>query len=220
MSPSTTVETGTVSDLTRVSRCCPGRRSFLCRPSCGCCRYWSLRWRRFASTSKKCLNGSCSFACCDESRTEATCLELASKRLVEVPAVKGVCCRPQGFDRRVRNPEVPAARHAGRPAAGSPSHPHQEVPSQRRHGHVVPHLHVGRRLFTVRRQNAPVCRLLASPPPRLLQQRGPSHLVRHRHPALRDPEGLGADEDSGSCLFLSFSSNKKMIREASRLILI
>lgn len=58
-------------------------------------------------------------------------------------------CRPQGFDRRVRNPEVPSARHARRPPARPSSHPHQEVPSERRHSHVVPHLHVGSHLLTV-----------------------------------------------------------------------
>ncbi len=63
------------------------------------------------------------------------------------------CCRPQGFDRRVRNPEVPSAWHARRPPARPSSHPHQEVPSKCRHGHVVPHLHVGSHLLTVNKLN-------------------------------------------------------------------
>ena len=50
---------------------------------------------------------------------------------------------PQGSDGRVGDPEVPPARHPGGPAARAPSHPDQEVPGQRRHSHVVPHLHVG-----------------------------------------------------------------------------
>ncbi|XP_041671067.1 protein HID1-like [Cheilinus undulatus] len=69
----------------------------------------------------------------------------------------------QGFDRRVRNLKVPPARHAGRPPACPSSHPHQEVPSQRRHRHVVQDIHVGRHLPT---------------------QCGSSNLVRHGHQAL------------------------------------
>lgn len=37
-------------------RCCRGRVNSLCRPSCGCCKCSSLRWRRSASTSKKLHN--------------------------------------------------------------------------------------------------------------------------------------------------------------------
>lgn len=64
---------------------------------------------------------------------------------------------PQGSDRRVRNPEIPPARHARRPPAGSTSHPHQEIPSKRWHSHVVPHIHVGGHLPTVRKLNLCVC---------------------------------------------------------------
>lgn len=34
-------------------RCCHGNLDFLCKPSCGFCKSWSLRWRRSASTSRR-----------------------------------------------------------------------------------------------------------------------------------------------------------------------
>ncbi|XP_061561534.1 uncharacterized protein LOC133417641 isoform X7 [Phycodurus eques] len=34
----------------RRTGCCRGSPNFLCRPSCDFCRFWSLRWRRSAST--------------------------------------------------------------------------------------------------------------------------------------------------------------------------
>lgn len=52
----------------------------------------------------------------------------------------------QGPDGRVGDPAVPAARHPGGAAARAPPHPHPQVPGQLGHGHVVPHLHVGRHL--------------------------------------------------------------------------
>lgn len=102
------------------------------------------------------------------------------------------CCF-QGFDRRVWNPEVPAARYAGGPAACPSPHPHQEVPGQRRHRHVVPHLHVGHHLPSV--SNTDIRSLLTDQSLGLsffllLQERGSSDLVRHGHPALWDPEDL------------------------------
>lgn len=148
---------------------------------------------------------------------------------------------PQGFDRWVWNLEVPPARHAGRPPASPPSHPHQEVPGQRRDGHVVPHVHVGHHLPAVTelayimlwifwqgndmvrlstaevtvvifvthlsRQHACKNILYISNRPGeywatdghvsfylfiflYLQQRGSTNLVRHRHPALWNPEDL------------------------------
>ena len=140
--------------LVVVLRCCRGRRNFLCRPSCGCCRCWFLRWRRSASTSEKLynfknqiLNTNCSgnitrIMCvynCDETSDHLICsFDLSRPSVVS-----------QGFDRRVRNPEVPPARDARGPPADPSSHPHQEVPGQRRHGHVVPHVHVGSHLLTV-----------------------------------------------------------------------
>lgn len=145
---------------------------------------------------------------------------------------------PQGFDRWVWNLEVPPARHAGRPPARPPSHPHQEVPGQRRHSHVVPHVHVGHHLPTVTelacimlcifwqgndmvrlstakvtvvifvthlsRQHTSKNILYISNRPGeywasdghvyffflYLQQRWSTNLVRHRHPALWNPEDL------------------------------
>lgn len=55
----------------------------------------------------------------------------------------------QGFDRWIRDLEVSPARHISGPAASSSPHPHPKVSGQRRHGHVVSHLHVGCRVFAV-----------------------------------------------------------------------
>jgi len=60
---------------------------------------------------------------------------------------------PQGFDRRVGNPQVPAAWHSGWPASRSTSNPHPQVPGQQRNNHVVSHLHVGSYLSAVSLSN-------------------------------------------------------------------
>lgn len=53
------------------------------------------------------------------------------------------CLVSQGTDRWEWDPEVPAARDPGWPAASSSPHPHSKVPGQCWHHHLVPHLHVG-----------------------------------------------------------------------------
>lgn len=54
----------------------------------------------------------------------------------------------QGTDGRVGDPPVPAARYPGGSTASAAPHPHPQVPSQRRHCRLVPHVSVGRHLYT------------------------------------------------------------------------
>lgn len=71
------------------------------------------------------------------------------KKIAPLFAEPHRCVWLQRLDGRIGDPEVSPARHISGPAAGSSPHPHQKVSAQRGHGHVVPHLHVGRHLFTV-----------------------------------------------------------------------
>lgn len=114
----------------------------------------------------------------------------ASKELLSV--------LPKRSDRWVGDPEVSSARHISRPAASSSPHPDQEVSGQRRHCHVVSHLYVGRCLSAVSEKTVILILWFKTNTPFVIlysfclffQQRGSSHLVRHRRSSLWDPEDV------------------------------
>ena len=83
----------------------------------------------------------------------------------------------QGPYRRVGDTEVSAARYAGGAAAGTAPDPDPQVPGERGHDRLVPHVHVGRDLSAQRRSG---------------------RLVRHGGEAVRDTARLGAERSLGS----------------------
>lgn len=64
--------------------------------------------------------------------------------------IKVMLCTVQGPDWRVGDPAVPAARYAGGAAAGAAPDTDPQVPGQRGHRRLVPHLPLGRHLHKVR----------------------------------------------------------------------